>query len=123
MNAVKYLGTIITAEGVKPNPAKIAAISNMSNPTDKSAVRRLLGMVNFLANYIPNVASITAPLRDLVKNDVHFQWDPEQDKALNQIKSLLSDPPILQYFDPKAKSVIQADASQRGLGVVLLQKG
>ena len=65
--------------GIKPNPAKIAAISNMPNPNDKSAVRRLLGMVNFLANHIPNVSSITAPLRDLVKNDVHFQWGPEQD--------------------------------------------
>lgn len=120
---MKYLGTIISAEGVKPDPAKIAAISNMPIPNDKSAVRRLLGMVNFLANHIPNVSSITAPLRDLVKNDVHFQWGPEQDKALNQIKSLLSDPPILQYFDPKAKSMIQADASQRGLGAVLLQRG
>ena len=123
VNAVKYLGTIIIAEGVKPDPAKIAAISNMPIPNDKSAVWRLLGMVNFLANHIPNVSSITAPLRDLVKNDVHFQWGPEQDKALNQIKSLLSDPPILQYFDPKAKSMIQADASQRGLEAVLLQRG
>ena len=123
VNAVKYLGTIISAEGVKPDPAKIAAISNMPIPNDKSAVRRLLGMVNFLSNHIPNVSSITAPLRDLVKNDVHFQWGPEQDKALDQIKSLLSDPPILQYFDPKAKSMIQADASQRGLGAVLLQRG
>ena len=123
VNTVKYLGTIIGADGVKPDPAKIVAISNMPTPTDKSAVRRLLGMVNFLANHIPNVASITAPLRDLVKADVHFQWGPEQDKALKQVKDLLSDPPILQYFDSRTQSVIQADASQRGLGAVLLQKG
>ena len=42
---------------------------------------------------------------------------------MNQIKPLLSDPPILQYFDPKAKSMIQTDASQHGLGAVLLQRG
>ena len=120
---MKYLDTIISAEEVKPDPAKRAAISNMPIPTDKSAVRCLIGMVNFLANHIPNVSSITVPLCDQVKNDVHFQWGPEQYKALNQIKSLLSDPPILQYFDPKAKSVIPADASQHGLGAVLLQKG
>ena len=123
VNTVKYLGTIIGADGVKPDPAKIVAISNMPTPTDKSAVRHLLGMVNFLANHIPNVASITAPLRDLVKADVHFQWGPEQDKALKQVKDLLSNPPILQYFDSRTQSVIQADASQRGLGAVLLQKG
>ena len=58
-----------------------------------------------------------------MKKDAHFQRGPEQDKALNQIKSLLSDPPILQYFDPKAKSMIQADASQQGLGAFLLQGG
>ena len=54
---------------------------------------------------------------------VIFQWGTEQDKSLNQIKSLLPDPPILQYFDPKTKSVIQADVSQCGLEAVLLQKG
>ena len=66
---------------------------------------------------------ITAPLRDLIKTDVHFQCGPEQDKVLSQIKSLLADPPILQYFDSTAQSIIQADASQRGLGAILLQKG
>ena len=123
VNVVKYLGTIIGADGVKPDPAKILAISNMPTPVDRSAVRRLLGMVNFLANHVPNVSSITAPLRDLVKADVHFQWGPDQDKALSQIKSLLSDPPTLQYFDPATQSIIQADASQQGLGAVLMQKG
>ena len=102
---------------------QIFAISNMPTPVDGSAVRRLLGMVNFLANHAPNVSSITAPLRDLVKADVHFQWGSDQDKALSQIKSLLSDPPTLQYFDPAAQSIIQADASQQGLGAVFLQKG
>ena len=68
VDTVKYLGTIIGADGVKPDPAKIMAISEMPIPTDKSAVRRLLGMEIFLANHIPNVSSITAPLRDLVKN-------------------------------------------------------
>ena len=110
VNAVKYLSTIITA-GVKPDPAKIAAISNMPNPTDKSAVRHLLGMVNFLANHITSVSSITAPLRDL----------PRARQSIESDQISFVDPPILQYFDPKAKSVIQADASQHGLEL-LLQK-
>ena len=55
----------------------------------------------------------TAPLR----------WGPEQDQALSLIKSLLSDPPTLLYFDPAAQSVIQANASQQGLGGIFLQKG
>ena len=62
VNKVKYLGTIISEEGIKPDPAKVNAITNMLIPTDKGGVRLLLRMVNFLANHIPNMSTITAPL-------------------------------------------------------------
>ena len=48
VNSVKYLGTIVSDERIKPDPAKVSAIVNMPMPTDKAALRRLLGMVNFL---------------------------------------------------------------------------
>ena len=108
---MKYLGTIIGADGIKPDPTKILGLSNMSTPKDKSAIRRLLSIVNFLANHVPNVSSITAPLHDLVKADVHFKWGPEQDQALSQIKSLLSDPPTLQYFDTAVHDTEPAEAN------------
>ena len=73
VNEVKYLGTIITHEGMKLDPAKVKAVAEMPTPHDKAAVRRLLGMINFLAAHIPNMASITAPLRNLVQADVHFE--------------------------------------------------
>jgi len=120
---VKYLGTIISKEGIKPDPDKVSAISDMPVPTDKSAVRRLLGMVNFLANHIPNMSNITAPLRNLVKEDTHFQWGPEHHTAVEKLKAILSDLPVLRYFNPKVHSVIQANASQHGLGACLLQQG
>ena len=123
VNAVKYLGTIISEEGIKPDPAKVEAISNMPIPTDKAGVRRLLGMVNFLANHIPNMSVITEPLRQLVKADTHFQWADEHHKAIDKLKAVLTNAPILQYFDPTVRSTIQADASQHGLGACLLQKG
>ena len=75
MKSSSYLGTIITHEGMKPDPAKVKAISEMPTLHDKAAVRRLLGMINFLAAHILNMASITAPLRSLVRADVHFEWD------------------------------------------------
>ena len=53
VNKVKYLGTIISEEGIKPDTAKANAFTNMPIPTDKAGVRQLLGMVNFLANHIP----------------------------------------------------------------------
>ena len=123
VNSVKYLGTIVSDEGIKPDPAKVSAIVNMPLPNDKAALRRLLGMVNFLASHVPNLATITAPLRALLKTDTHFLWAHEHNTALEKLKALLPDSPTLRYFDPSARSVIQADASQYGLGTCLLQKG
>ena len=94
----------------------------MPTLTDKASVRRLLGMINFLAAHIPNMSTITAPVRDLLKSDVDFQWNPEQVHALQRIKEILSTTPVLSYFDPSIQSV-QVDASQYGLGACLLQKG
>ena len=79
-------------------------------------------MVNFLANHIPNISEITAPLQDLVKADIHFQWADKHDKTLDKIKAVLTNSPTQQYFDPILHSTIQADASQHGLGACLLQK-
>ena len=123
MNEVKYLGTIVTPNGIRPDPAKVEAILGMPMPTDKAGVRRLLGMINFLAAHIPDMSTITAPVRDLLKSDVLFQWGPEQVKALEKIKEILSTAPVLSYYDPSARSTIQCDASQYGLGACLLQKG
>ena len=120
---VKYLGTIITHQGMKPDPSKVKAIVEMTTPTDKPGIRRLLGMINFLAPHIPSMSTITAPLRDLLKSDIHFTWGPEQTTAMTKVKEILSTSPVLSYFDPSAKSTIQADASQFGLGACLLQKG
>ena len=122
-NKVKYVGTIISEEGIKLDPAKVDTISNMPIPTDKAGVRRLLGMINFLANHIPNMSTITAPLQALVKAHTHFQWADEHNKAVEKLKTALTSSPVLQYFDPTVRSTIQADASQHGLEACLIQQG
>ena len=123
MNEVRYLGTMVTPEGIKPDPMKVSAIVEMTSPTDKAGIRRILGMINFLAAHIPNVSTITAPLRSLLKSDTLFTWGPEQANALTKLKEILSTAPVLSYFDQTAASTIQADASQHGLGACLLHKG
>ena len=71
-NEVKYLGTIVTLDGIRSDPAKVEAISGLPTPTDKASARRLLGMINFLAAHVPDMSTITAPVRDLLKTDVIF---------------------------------------------------
>uniref|UniRef100_A0A803KB09 Gypsy retrotransposon integrase-like protein 1 n=1 Tax=Xenopus tropicalis TaxID=8364 RepID=A0A803KB09_XENTR len=119
---VKYMGHIISSDGVKPDDSKISAILNMPPPQDKKGLMRFLGMTRYLAQYIPKEASLTAPLRMLLKKDILWQWGPEQDKALNLLKSSLTQAPVLSYFDPAKQLEIQADASKDGLGACLMQE-
>ena len=122
-SSVQYLGHIISQDGMKPDPGKIEAIEKMPAPTDKTGVQRLMGTLNFLRAYIPNMSALTGPLRELLKEDTIWSWGPEQEEALTMIKRLLSSEPILQFFNNKKETTLQVDASKSGLGAVLLQDG
>ena len=60
-------------------------------------------MINFLGPHIPNLAAVSAPLRELVKTDVHFQWSITAEKAWNAIKAILASEQVLQFFNPAMK--------------------
>ena len=77
---VKYLGNIVSATGFTPDPEKIRAITKMPPPESKQELRRQLGMVIYLSQYISNTSEITAPLRNLLKNDVQSSWHDEHQK-------------------------------------------
>ena len=107
VSSVKYMGNIITADGMRPDDAKITAISEMPDPTDKAGIQRLLGTVNFLAAYIPNMSEITAPLRSLLKKNVMFIWEHEQKQAVQKIKDALTKNPVLRFYDVDKDVTIQ----------------
>ena len=86
VDEVKYLRTIISDQGMKPDPSKVQTIAQMPTQHDKLAVHCLLGMINFLGPHIPNFAAVSAPLRELIKADVHFEWSFEAEKAWKDIK-------------------------------------
>ncbi|PFX21905.1 Retrovirus-related Pol polyprotein from transposon 17.6 [Stylophora pistillata] len=97
----------------------------MPAPTDKKGVERLLGTINYLGKFIPNLATVTEPIRILLRKDIEFQWSYEQDKALQEIKNILTKDggPVLRFFDLQKPVTISCDASPTGLGGVLLQGG
>ena len=120
---LKYLGHIISPDGVKADPAKVAAIVDMPVPECKEDVRRFIGLINYLSKYCPNLSSIAAPLRDLMKKDVVWSWDSNHQQAWLAVKGLIKANVELKLFDPTKPVVVTVDASQRGIGAALLQQG
>ena len=122
---VTHIGHVLTQEGIKPDDAKIRAISEMPASSDIKGVERLLGTVNYLGKFIPNLATVTEPIRVLLWKDTEFEWSYEQDQAFREIKEILTkdESPILKFFDVTKPVTISCDASPTGLGGVLLQEG
>ncbi|KAL9978440.1 hypothetical protein ACROYT_G015954 [Oculina patagonica] len=118
---IPFFGHIIGAEGLQPDPRKIDSKLSMDPSTSLADLQTFLGMVQFLSRFIPNLASIAANLWALTKKTSDFVWCPEHQSAVDRIKRAIVAPTALQYFDKTQHVTIQVDASQRGLGAVLLQ--
>ena len=121
--SVKFMGHLLTAQGLMPDPEKIQAILQMPEPEDVTALKRFLGMVTYLAKFMPHLSEMTGPLRRLEDKNVAFQWLEQHFLAMNTIKKFLTEAPVLRYYDVSKPVTVQCDASQSGLGAVLLQEG
>ena len=119
--SVPYMGHLVTEHGLRADPDKVSAIINMPAPIDKEGVRRLLGLVQYLAKFIPNMSEIDASIRTLLKNDIEFEWGHSQEKSFEKPKELCSSPPVLTYYDVNKEVQIECDSSKNGLGAVIMQ--
>ena len=118
---VPFFGELLTDEGVKPDPAKIAAIRDMLHPVDKKGLSRFLGLINYLSKFIPQVSERTLNLRKCL-NSEQYNWGPDQTREFEDLKDILMQEPILKYYDPNRKTKIEVDSSEEGFGAVLLQE-
>ena len=120
---IKFYGHIFSSKGVKADPDKTQAITNMSKPESASEVRSLLGMTHYVSRYIPDYATITAPLRLLTRKETPWQWADEQQRTFEKLKDSLTENHVVSYFDPRLKTEVIVDASPVGFGGPLAQHG
>ena len=120
---VAFLGHKITSKGLEIDKDKVEAIVKMEAPKNVKEVQRFAGMVNYLARFLPQLSEIMEPIRILTLKDRAFVWGKKQDEAFTEIKTKVTQAPVLAYYDCKKPLQIQCDASMNGIGSVLMQDG
>nr|XP_050022662.1 uncharacterized protein LOC126516584 [Dermacentor andersoni] len=119
---VSLLGFTIERGRVLPSEDKVRAILEYPTPANIQALRRFLGMVNYYRQFVPNCAALQAPLTSLLRKSTSWSWGPEQDDAFRALSKALVDTAELKLPDLNREFVVQADASDLGIGAVLLQE-
>lgn len=118
---VNYLGYVIGNGGIATDPEKIESIINWPTPKTLKQVRGFLGLTGWYRRFIENFADVTHPITNVLTKKRKFEWTNEAAEAFNKIKMLLTSAPVLRNPDFTKKFFVHCDASDFGIGAVLVQ--
>ena len=119
---ISYLGHVVSSEGIRPDPKKVAAISDWPIPTTVKELQSFLGLLGYYRKFIKGYARLTAPLSKLTWIDEPFLWSTDQQTAFDLVKEALTNKPVLVHPDFNQPFILQTDACETGLGAVLCQR-
>lgn len=117
------MGFKVSEKGIEIDKDRINAILELEYPQNKKELLRFLGLLKYLAKFLPNLSQITAPLRKLTCDNVIWNWEKVHSERVDILKQMLTSPPCLKHYDINEPVVIQCDSSQEGMGACLLQNG
>jgi hypothetical protein len=120
---IKYLGHIVDKQGIRPDPKKVEAVQTWPVPKNVHDVRSFLGLVNHFRKFIDHYSEIAVPLTNLTKKSHPWVWTGRCQDALELLKQKLIEAPLLGTPDERLPYEVVTDASDLGLGGVLLQGG
>ena len=118
---MQFHSHVFSKDSLRTDPEKVRAKVEMPRPSGKAGVQRLLGMVNYVCKFIPNLSDLTTPLRQLLHQDVPWHWEKQQETSFKAIKKSLTLAQVLGYYDAQKALTLQVDASSTGLGAELIQ--
>lgn len=119
---VTFLGHNCTADGLKPDPKKIASVMEYPQPKSKDDIKRFVAFANYYRRFIKNFSITTYPLTRLLKKRINFVWSQKCEDAFQEIKNSLMTTPILAYPDFSRPFKVTVDASHLGCGAVISQE-
>jgi transposase InsO family protein len=122
LSEIDFLGHVVSADGIKPDPKKVAAVTEWPTPTSVREVRGFLGLTGYYRRFIKHYAQKAYPLTELTKENVKWCWrDEVEGQAFEGLKRALVTAPVLVIPDPSLPYEVYTDASKFALGAVLLQ--
>ncbi len=119
---VDFLGHRLCPDGMRMDEIKVEKILKMPPPKDRKQMQSLYGMFSYYRRFLKNFASISAPLSSLLSTRRDFEWTPEAQGALEELKKLLVDGAVLAAVDEDLPFLVDTDASAYGVGAVLSQE-
>ncbi|KAG8499107.1 hypothetical protein CXB51_005522 [Gossypium anomalum] len=119
----KFLGCIVSADGIRVDPSKISTVIDWKPPRNVSKVRSFLGLAGYYRRFVKGFSMIATPMTKLPQKDVKFEWSEKLQQSFNQLKTLLTEAPVLVQPKSGKEFVIYSDTSLNGLGCVLMQEG
>lgn len=120
---MRYLGHIISEQGVPTDSEKVQAVLNWPAPTSVKELRIFLGLAGYYRRFMRHFSIIACPLTDLLKKGAMFVWTEVQDQSFSALKHALTSAPVLALPDFSMPFIIETDASGIGVGAVLMQQG
>jgi len=119
--SLPFLGHIVSRDGLRCDPEKITAVTQWRIPTTVKEVREFLGFAGYYRRFVPQFATIAAPLTALTRQSVTFEWTSKHQLAFDSLRELLTSAPVLVFPDGDLEYVVDCDASDFGVGGVLSQ--
>ena len=123
LKEVFFLGHIVSAEGIKVDPAKIEATVNWKPPRNVIKVRSFVGLAGYYRRFVNGFFVIASPLTKLLRKYVKFEWNDKCQANFEKLKQLLIEAPVLTQPTPGKEYTLYSDASRIGPRCVLMQDG
>lgn len=116
-----FLGHHISSQGIRPAESKVEALKVFRTPKDSEELRSFLGLATYVGRFLPDLGTVSAPLRSLTHTGVPFKWTDAHETAFLRMKEMIGDVKHLKFFDTGMRTRVIADASPVALGAVLVQ--